>query len=168
MLDVVQAVLAALFLTSGAAKWRDRAGLIGAMNVLRLPEKLKSAAAQGLPAFEVVLGVLLLTDVAVNAAAAVSGLLLLAFACVLTYARWHRLAIDCGCFGSSQPAQVSRVPIARNALFAIGALAVALLSDGAFVPATEPVVWPLLLASATGNIAVSRFVEMRASYSGTL
>jgi uncharacterized membrane protein YphA (DoxX/SURF4 family) len=64
-----------------------------------LPESVVPSVGHGLPLLEIVIGLLLLVGFATRFAAAVAGLLMLAFIIGISSAWARGLTIDCGCFG---------------------------------------------------------------------
>lgn len=92
--------LAAVWLYSGAVKLThplDSRQAVAAYELL--PAPLVDAVAVGLPALELVLGLMLLLGVFLRAAGAVSALLVLGFLVGIGSAWARGLSIDCGCFG---------------------------------------------------------------------
>jgi len=94
-------LLGAVWLVAGASKITDLDASVRAVRAYRLlPETAAQVVGAGLPAVELLLGVLLVVGAGVRAAAAVSAVLLLAFVVGIASAWARGLQIDCGCFGS--------------------------------------------------------------------
>jgi uncharacterized membrane protein YphA (DoxX/SURF4 family) len=93
-------VLAAVWLAAGISKITDLDGSVRAVRAYRiLPEIAVQAVGAGLPAVELLLGVLLLAGAGVRAGAVVSAVLLAAYLVGIGWAWLRGLRIDCGCFG---------------------------------------------------------------------
>jgi len=119
----LRVALGAVFLYAAYAKliapWYLFAGNIDSYQMV--PPWASEWIARTLPAFELVLGVVLLTGWKLRYTALVSGLLLLAFWLSMATAYAKGLAIDCGCFGSGEA--VSKLTLLRDgALVAIAAV----------------------------------------------
>ncbi|MDO8106641.1 MauE/DoxX family redox-associated membrane protein [Isoptericola sp. b441] len=97
---VVRLALAVVSLWAGLAKAGDLAASVRAVRAFELlPEALARPVGYGLPAVEIVVGVLLLLGLVTRYAAAIMGLLMLAFIVGIASAWARGLSIDCGCFG---------------------------------------------------------------------
>jgi len=115
--------LGAVFLYAAYAKliapWYLFAGNIDSYQMV--PSWASEWIARTLPAFELVLGLVLVIGWKLRYAAAVSGILLLGFWLSMATAYARGLAIDCGCFGSGEA--VSKFTLLRDgALVAIAAV----------------------------------------------
>jgi uncharacterized membrane protein YphA (DoxX/SURF4 family) len=97
-------VLGGVCLWAGAAKAGDLPASVRAVRAFELlPEWLAKPVGYGLPAVEIIVGVLLIVGLLTRYAAAVAGLLMLAFVVGIAAAWARGLAIDCGCFGGGGP-----------------------------------------------------------------
>src|SRR5690606_29741037 len=97
---VVRLGLAAVALVAGLAKIGDLPGSVRAVRAYELlPETLAVLVGNALPMVEIVVGLLLLAGLFTRVAAAVFGLLMVAFVIGIISAWTRGLAIDCGCFG---------------------------------------------------------------------
>lgn len=98
---VARLVLGAVWVTAGLLKIGDPAASVRAVRAYRLlPEPAVQIVGAGLPAAELVLGVLLIVGLGVRVGAVLSALLLAAFVVGIAAAWARGLRIDCGCFGS--------------------------------------------------------------------
>lgn len=94
-------VLAGVWIAAALTKITDLDASVRAVRAYRLlPEFGAQLVGAGLPAVELLLGVLLLVGAGVRAGAVVSAVLLLAFVVGIGSAWARGLRIDCGCFGS--------------------------------------------------------------------
>jgi uncharacterized membrane protein YphA (DoxX/SURF4 family) len=97
---VARVVLGCVLLYSGYAKLIDLPASVRATRAYQLlPESLVPIVGNGLPMFELILGVLLIGGLLTRAAAGLTLLLMLGFELGITSAWARGLAIDCGCFG---------------------------------------------------------------------
>ena len=123
---LLRLALAVVCLWAGLAKIGDLASSVRAVRAFELlPEALAKPVGYGLPVLEIALGVLLLVGLLTRYAAALVGLLMLAFI-VGIIAAWARgLSIDCGCFGGGGPVEpdLTQYPleIARDLAIALSA-----------------------------------------------
>lgn len=93
-------VLGVVLVVAGALKLPDPAAAERAVRAYRLlPEAMVSPVAFGLPAVEIVVGLLLVVGFAVRAAAVAAVVLLVVFVAAIASAWARGLQIDCGCFG---------------------------------------------------------------------
>lgn len=131
---------------AGAAKLGDLDESVWAVRAYDLlPDDLADVVGHVLPFVEVLLGLLLVVGLFTRWAAAVFGLLMLAFTVGIASAWARGLAIDCGCFGGGgpiDPARTNYLPdlLRDGALLAVAALLVwrptsRLSLDGALHPA---------------------------------
>ncbi len=98
---VARLALGTVWLVAGALKIGDPAASVRAVRAYRLlPEPVVQIVGAGLPAAELVLGVLLIIGLGVRVGAMLSALLLAAFVVGIAAAWAGGLRIDCGCFGS--------------------------------------------------------------------
>lgn len=112
--------LAAMFLYAGVLKLQDPAGFAVDLNNYRLlPEALVPVLAVGLPVLEIVTAFALLLPGYVQGGAALSALMLFAFAGGMAQAKLRGIDLECGCFGTDSGAKVSYAKVALNAGLAI-------------------------------------------------
>lgn len=94
-------VLAGVWIVAGISKITDLDASVRAVRAYQiLPEIGAQLVGAGLPAVEVLLGVLLLVGAGVRAGAWVSAVLMVIFMIGIASAWARGLQIDCGCFGS--------------------------------------------------------------------
>jgi len=104
-------VLGGVWLVAGWMKITDLDASVRAVRAYRLlPETLAQVVGAGLPAVEVLLGVLLVVGAGVRAGAVVSAVLMAAFVVGIASAWLRGLQIDCGCFGSGGALTVGEDP----------------------------------------------------------
>jgi uncharacterized membrane protein YphA (DoxX/SURF4 family) len=97
---VVRVVLGCVLLYSGYAKLLDLPASVRATRAYQLlPESLVPIVGNGLPMFELILGILLIAGLLSRAAAGLTLLLMLGFEVGISSAWARGLSIDCGCFG---------------------------------------------------------------------
>lgn len=97
---VLRLVLAGVLGVAGALKLPDPDASVRAVRAYRLlPEAVVPAVGFGLPVLEIGLAILLLIGLTTRLAAALAGLLLVAFVVGIASAWARGLSIDCGCFG---------------------------------------------------------------------
>ena len=116
---VLQSLLGTLFLLSGLAKVRDRAGLTALVaNYRVLPEVLVRPVATTLPFIEIGLGTLLVGNIFPVVSNLLTGLVTAALggAAFLNLRRGR--SIDCGCFGTSSTEKVAAATVLRAVLLA--------------------------------------------------
>ena len=102
----VSFLLAAVFIYAGLDKFRDPlqfADSVAAFGIL--PIVLISPFALGLPTFEVLCGLLLLTPLTRRVAALALTLITAMFFIALASALLRGLTLDCGCFGTGAPSR---------------------------------------------------------------
>lgn len=126
---------AAVFAYAGAAKIGDPAGGMRAVRAYRiLPESLVHPVAYGLPAFEIVLAVLLFLGVATRFVGAIAAALLAVFIGGVASAGLRGLRIDCGCFGGGGDVTQTHylLEIGRDSLLLLAMLVVAVAKRSSF------------------------------------
>lgn len=97
---VARLLLGGVWIAAGVLKLADPSSAVRAVRAYRiLPEAVVPAVGHGLPALEIVVGLLLVVGLGVRLVAAISGLLFLAFVVGIASAWARGLQIDCGCFG---------------------------------------------------------------------
>lgn len=124
---VARIVGAGVFGYAGVSKIGDPAGGVRAVRAYRiLPESLVHPVAYGLPAFEIVLAVLLLLGVASRVVGAITAGLLAVFIAAVSSAGIRGLRIDCGCFGGGGQVEQTHylLEIGRDSLLLLLLLAV--------------------------------------------
>jgi uncharacterized membrane protein YphA (DoxX/SURF4 family) len=98
---IARVALGAVWVAAGAAKITDLNASVRAVRAYQLlPEIAAQVVGAGLPAVEILLGVLLIAGAGVRAGAVVSAVLMTAFIVGIGSAWARGLRIDCGCFGS--------------------------------------------------------------------
>lgn len=123
---VTRVVLGGVLLVAGALKVVDPQASVAAVRAYALlPGALATVVGWGLPFLEIVLGVLLVTGLAVRPAAIAAGLLLALFVGAVASAAARGLSIDCGCFGAGGPVPPGRTAYAAEIARDIGLLALA-------------------------------------------
>jgi protein-disulfide isomerase len=139
----VRLVLAAVWLYAGVSKLGSPGEFVVAVKAYRLlPGGLAHAVGYGLPAAEVVVGLLLLAGLATRFAAVVSAGLYVVFLAGVGSAAARGLSIDCGCFGGGGQVAAGHtrytLEILRDAGLLVGALFLA--------------VWPVSRYAADGAV----------------
>jgi len=104
LIALLRIVLGVLFVYAGAVKIQNPQNFADSVATFQiLPFPLVSLFALGLPPFEIITGLLLMSGYQKNIAS--FGILILCciFLVAISQAILRGLVIDCGCFGSSQP-----------------------------------------------------------------
>lgn len=119
--------LASVALAAGFSKIGDLPASVRAVRAYELlPEALAVPVGNGLPVFEIILGVLLAVGLLTRPTSAVFGLLMVVFVAGIISAWARGLAIDCGCFGGGGPVDPDQTAylgdILRDLLFVAGAV----------------------------------------------
>jgi uncharacterized membrane protein YphA (DoxX/SURF4 family) len=97
---VARLVVGGVWIAAGMLKLPDPAESVRAVRAYRLlPEATVHAVGYGLPALEIIIGLLLLLGLGTRIVAAISALLLTLFIIGIASAWTRGLQIDCGCFG---------------------------------------------------------------------
>lgn len=97
---VVRVALGCVLLYSGYEKFIDLPASVRATRAFQLlPESVVPIVGNGLPMFELILGVLLIAGLLTRPAAALTLMLMLVFEVGIASAWARGLSIDCGCFG---------------------------------------------------------------------
>jgi uncharacterized membrane protein YphA (DoxX/SURF4 family) len=123
-------ILGAVFVYAGYVKLRQP-WMLFAMSIESyqlVSDSLRDFLAQTLPWFELVLGLLLLTGLALRWTATVTAGLLVFFFCVMLHAFLKGMQIDCGCLGPNE--KLGPWTLARDGALLTLALAV---TTGAFL-----------------------------------
>lgn len=124
---LVRLALAAVWLLAGWPKLLDTEGTVRSVRAFQLlPEALVRPFAYGLPALELVLGILLIIGLGTRLTSALTGALMVMFIFGIAMAWGRGLSINCGCFGSSSEIVLDPVPgYVRDILRDVGLLAMA-------------------------------------------
>ncbi|GAA5108214.1 hypothetical protein GCM10023339_07000 [Alloalcanivorax gelatiniphagus] len=170
---VVVLTLAAVLLTSGVAKLRDRRATRDAFDALRVPGLVPvDAAATALPWVEIILAVLLLVSPAgwLVPVAAVVLALMVAYTALVARALGFDEPVTCSCFGSLGRHDVDRTTLGRNLVLTLLAGVVLWLAlDGGSAPAAfgdlDRSGWGALLAAAAAAAVAVLVVGAPASSS---
>ena len=89
-----------IWIVAGALKLENTDASVRAVRAYQiLPESIVPLVGRGLPAFEVVIGALMILGLGLRIVAILSALLQLAFIIGITAAWARNIRIDCGCFG---------------------------------------------------------------------
>lgn len=160
---IVVATLAAVLLTSGAAKLRDTRATRDAFDALRVPTVVPpDMSAKALPWVEIVLAILVVTAPAgllVPVAAALV-LLMLAYTWIVARALGFDEPVSCSCFGKLGRHTIDRTTLGRNLLLTALAVAIAWFAiDGGSTPSAAAELgadgwWALVAAAAASAVAV--------------
>lgn len=138
-------VLAAVWLAAGISKITDLNESVRAVRAYRiLPEFAAQLAGAGLPAVELLLGVLLLVGAGVRACAVVSAALMVVYMIAIASVWARGLSIDCGCFGGGGDLAAGVHPtygwgLTRDAALLVLALLIARWPAGRF--AVDGMLW---------------------------
>lgn len=127
-------MLGGVLLVAGLTKVGDPLGTVNSVRAYQLlPDGAAQVVGWSLPATEIVVGALLLAGVATRFAAIAIAVMMAAFTIGVASAWARGLVIDCGCFGTGGATFASEVPVGeytfviiRDALFVIGAAALAI------------------------------------------
>lgn len=160
---IVGLTLAAVLVTSGVAKLRDRRATRDAFDALRVPHVVPAdAAATALPWAEVALAVLVLAAPSgwlVPVALAVL-VLMLSYTWLVARALGFDEPVSCSCFGSLGRHEIDRTTLGRNGLLVVlSGLVVWFALDGGSVPAAlgdldSGDAWTLVAAVAAAAVAL--------------
>jgi hypothetical protein len=135
--ELTRAAVGVLLIAAAAAKVGSRSSVEPFLAALDVPAAARRAVVRLLPAAELVSGVLLIVGWAPWATYP-AAVLAIGFAATLGWARVLGVTQSCNCFGTlDQQAQSTGVALARAVGLALGALGVALASDGGRVTAAE-------------------------------
>jgi uncharacterized membrane protein YphA (DoxX/SURF4 family) len=119
-------VLGGVLVIAGAVKVADPQASVAAVRAYELlPAGLETVVGWGLPFLELVLGLLLLTGIAVRPTALATALLLAVFIAAVASAAARGLSIDCGCFGGGGPVPPGQTAYAAEIVRDLGLLAAA-------------------------------------------
>jgi uncharacterized membrane protein YphA (DoxX/SURF4 family) len=119
-------VLGAVLVVAGALKIADPQASVAAVRAYELlPTGLATIVGWGLPFLELVLGLLLLTGIAVRPTALATAVLLAVFVAAVASAAARGLSIDCGCFGGGGAVPPGQTAYAAEIVRDLGLLAAA-------------------------------------------
>jgi uncharacterized membrane protein YphA (DoxX/SURF4 family) len=127
----LRVVLGAIFLVAGGAKighFADFANQIAGFRIL--PQVVIAPMAIALPFLEVLLGAYLVLGLFTRAAAWIAALLLLVFDGAIASAVIRGMSVSCGCFGPQDKTVTTWGEVARDAIFVLLAVIVALRPPG--------------------------------------
>lgn len=128
---VLRLVLGAIFIVAGASKIGHAAFFAAQIAGFRiLPSFLIAPMALVLPFLEVLLGGYLVIGLFTRTSAWIATALLAIFDLAIASAVIRGLAVNCGCFGPSDPTVTSWAEVARDAVFVLLAVVVALRAPG--------------------------------------
>lgn len=126
----VRLLLAAVFAVAGAAKLADRDGFHLSLTELGVPRPLVPAVAWLVPLVELAVAAALVPTSSARAAAGATVVLLVVFSLAMTRVLVRGERPDCGCFGRALSSRLGPGTLARNAVLATFAVAVALAGPG--------------------------------------
>jgi uncharacterized membrane protein YphA (DoxX/SURF4 family) len=128
---VSRLVLGAIFIVAGVSKIGHAIEFATQIAAFRLvPQPLIAPIAIALPFLEVLLGGYLVLGLFTRAAAWIAAVLLLAFDGAIASAVVRGLSVSCGCFGPNDATVTSWGEVARDAVFVLLAVVVALRPPG--------------------------------------
>ncbi|HEX4814343.1 MAG TPA: MauE/DoxX family redox-associated membrane protein [Nonomuraea sp.] len=100
MTTAARLILGGVLIAAGALKIGNPSDSVVAVKAYQLlPDSIAVTVGHILPILEIVVGVLLVVGLLTRVAAAIAGLLMLAFVVGIAWAWARGLRIDCGCFG---------------------------------------------------------------------
>jgi uncharacterized membrane protein YphA (DoxX/SURF4 family) len=129
---VLRIVLGAIFIVAGVSKVGHAdmfAAQIAGFRIL--PQAVIAPMALGLPFLEILLGGYLILGLFTRAAAWVAVVLLFAFDAAIASAVVRGMTVSCGCFGPNDATVTTWAEVARDAIFVLLAVIVALRPPGA-------------------------------------
>jgi uncharacterized membrane protein YphA (DoxX/SURF4 family) len=128
---VVRVVLGGIFVVAGASKVGHAAEFAQQIAAFRLlPQPVIAPMALVLPFLEIMLGGYLVVGLFTRAAAWVAALLLLVFDGAIASAVVRGMTLNCGCFGTHDTTVTTWAEVARDAVFVLLAVFVALRPPG--------------------------------------
>jgi uncharacterized membrane protein YphA (DoxX/SURF4 family) len=128
---VLRLVLGAIFIVAGASKIGHAIEFATQIAAFRLvPQPLIAPMAIALPFLEVLLGGYLVLGLFTRISAWIAVVLLLAFDGAIASAVVRGLSVSCGCFGPNDATVTSWGEVARDAIFVLLAVVVALRPPG--------------------------------------
>lgn len=165
---LLRIALSAIFGVAGVTKLVDPRGTRDAVKNFGAPEPLAPALSIALPVLELLIaaGLLFADTTAASALAALSILVLFVVAISLNLARGH--AHDCHCFGQIYSRPLGWPTLARNVIFALGAVFVfwrASTQSSSSIPGTlgqlNSSEWLLLLGAIAAIVAALIYLQRR-------
>ncbi|HEX3549465.1 MAG TPA: MauE/DoxX family redox-associated membrane protein, partial [Candidatus Elarobacter sp.] len=124
---VIRVVLGAIFLVAGLAKMGHFAEFAQQIAAFRLlPREVIAPAALLMPFVEVAIGALLIAGLFTRTVACIAAVLLLAFDLAIASAVMRGLQLSCGCFGPNDTTVTTWGEVARDGVFVLLAVLVAL------------------------------------------
>jgi uncharacterized membrane protein YphA (DoxX/SURF4 family) len=129
---VLRVVLGAIFIIAGASKVGHAdmfAAQIAGFRIL--PQAVIAPIAVGLPFLEILLGGYLILGLFTRASAWVAVVLLAAFDLAIASAVVRGMSVSCGCFGPNDTTVTTWAEVARDAVFVLFAVVVAMRAPGA-------------------------------------
>jgi uncharacterized membrane protein YphA (DoxX/SURF4 family) len=128
---LVRVVLGGIFVVAGASKVGHAAEFAQQIAAFRLlPQPLIAPLALALPFFEILLGGYLVIGLFTRIAAWTAALLLLVFDGAIASAVVRGMTLNCGCFGTHDSSVTTWSEVARDAVFVLLAVFVALRPPG--------------------------------------
>ena len=128
---VLRLVLGAIFIVAGASKIGHGAEFAAQIAGFRiLPQPVIAPMALALPFLEVLLGGYLILGLFTRAAAWIAALLLALFDGAIASAVVRGMTVSCGCFGPNDKTVTTWAEVARDAIFVLLAVFVALRAPG--------------------------------------
>jgi uncharacterized membrane protein YphA (DoxX/SURF4 family) len=119
-------ILGGVLIASGALKVTSPAASALAVRAFRiLPYDFAGYVGYALPVVELLVGLLVVAGLFTRAAAAVGGMLMVAFIIGISWAWAHGYSIDCGCFGGGGTIAASATQYPLDILRDVGILACA-------------------------------------------
>ena len=128
---VLRLVLGAIFIDAGASKIGHGAELAAQFAGFRIvPQPVIAPMALALPFLEVLLGGYLVVGLFTRAAGWIAVLLLALFDAAIASAVIRGMTVSCGCFGPNDKTVTTWAEVARDAIFVLLAVVVALRAPG--------------------------------------
>jgi uncharacterized membrane protein YphA (DoxX/SURF4 family) len=128
---VVRVLLGGIFLVAGVSKLGHAAEFAQQIAAFRLlPQPVIAPMALLLPFLEILLGGYLVIGLFARAAAWIAALLLLVFDAAIASAVVRGMTLNCGCFGTHDTTVTTWAEVARDAVFVVLAVFVALRPPG--------------------------------------
>lgn len=128
---VVRVVLGAIFVVAGVSKVGHAAEFAQQIAAFRLlPQPVIAPMALLLPFLEIMLGGYLIIGLFTRFAAWAAALLLLVFDAAIASAVVRGMTLNCGCFGTNDTTVTTWAEVARDAVFVLLAVVVALRPPG--------------------------------------
>jgi uncharacterized membrane protein YphA (DoxX/SURF4 family) len=129
---LLRLAIGAIFIVAGVSKAGNAALFAAQIAGFRLlPEVLIAPLAVMLPYWEILLGALVIVGLFTRAAAWIAVLLLALFDLAIASAVVRGMSVSCGCFGPNDATVTTWAEVARDAVFVVLALIVALRPPGA-------------------------------------